>query len=203
MSDLQVSQEFIDESLAAIRDLVRPSHKFAPYSRKERQKRRLEVFRLHIDLGYSAVRISELMRINRNTINQDIKWCYAKIGEQFATTPDQLLDRQLFRHETQRVRLVEGLEKTNNLQERLCIEKMILDLDSRIATVMIKIRDSEKSAHLSSMKAVNDYLDKHHKKDDFPRFILKQEFDEVTKETRKRIDDLIDKGKKWHRCKSN
>jgi hypothetical protein len=53
------------------------------------------------------------------------------------------------------------------------------------------------------MKAINDYLDKNHKKHDFPRFVLKQEYAEVTPETRKKIDELIADGKQWHSCKVN
>jgi predicted DNA-binding protein YlxM (UPF0122 family) len=193
--DLEVSQEFIEESLGAIQNIVKPRQKFAPFTKKERQKRRLEVFRLHIDLGCSAVKISEMMNINRNTVNQDIKWCYEQI-QTLDKTPDQMFDRQLFRHETQRERLVRALEQTVNLQEKLSIEKLLLDLDSKIASIMLKVIDYQKEAAISSMKSINEYLDKNHKNDDFPRFVLKQEFDEVTTETRKNIDDLIAKGKK-------
>jgi len=199
--DLEISQEFIEESIDAIQNIVKPSQKFAPFTKKERQKRRLEVFRLHVDLGCSAVKISEMMNINRNTINQDIKWCYEQISEQLFPTPGQLLDRQLFRHESQRERLVRDLEQADNLQEKLAIEKILLDLDSKIASIMLKIYDYDKEANLNSMKTLNDYLDRNHKNDDFPRFVLKQEFDEVTTETRRKIDDLVANGKKWHSCK--
>jgi len=198
--DLEVSQEFIEESIDAIQNIVKPSQKFAPFTKKERQKRRLEVFRLHVDLGCSAVKISEMMNINRNTINQDIKWCYEQIQTSLDKTPGQMLDRQLFRHETQRERLVRNLEQTTNLQEKLAIEKLLLDLDSKIASIMLKVNDYQKEAYLNSMKSINEYLDKNHKNDDFPRFVLKQEFDEVTTETRKKIDELVVNGKKWHSC---
>lgn len=199
--DLEVSQEFIEENLDAIQNIVKPRQKFAPFTKNERQKRRLEVFRLHVDLGCSAVKISEMMKINRNTINQDIKWCYEQIRITLDKTPGQMLDKQLFRHETQRERLVRNLEQTTNLQEKLAIEKLLLDLDSKIASIMLKVNDYQKEAALNSMKTMNEYLDKNHKNDDFPRFVLKQEFDEVTPDTRKRIDNLIADGKKWHSCK--
>jgi len=38
-----------------------------PYSKDEREKRQNEVFRLHFEFGYSAVKIADLMKINRNT----------------------------------------------------------------------------------------------------------------------------------------
>ena len=120
--DLEIPQEFIDENLGAIQNIVKPSQKFSPYTKKERQKRRLEVFRLHVELGCSAVKISELMNVNRNTINQDIKWCYDQIRITLDKNPGQMLDKQLFRHETQRGRLVRALEQTTNIQENLAIE---------------------------------------------------------------------------------
>jgi len=200
--DLEIPQEFIDENLGAIQNIVKPSQKFSPYTKKERQKRRLEVFRLHVELGCSAVKISELMNVNRNTINQDIKWCYDQIRITLDKNPGQMLDKQLFRHEIQRGRLVRALEQTTNIQEKLAIEKLLLELDSKIASIMLKVDDYQKEAALNSMKSMNDYLDKNHKNDDFPRFVLKQEFDEVTPETKKKIDELVENGKKWHNCKS-
>ena len=50
-----------------------------PYSRDDREKRQNEVFRLHFEFGYPATRIAELMNINRNTINADIKYWYSTL----------------------------------------------------------------------------------------------------------------------------
>lgn len=172
MDDLAVSQEFIDENLNAIQNIVKPSQKFSQYTKKERQKRRSEVFRLHVDLGYSAVKISDMMKINRNTINQDIKWCYQQIQEQFSQTPEQLLDKQLFRYETQRMRLVSSLTLTDNLQEKLAIEKIILEIDSKIATMMLKIKEYQKEANREAIRILNEYLDKNHKHYGFPKFAI-------------------------------
>ena len=45
-----------------------------PYTKDERTKRQNEVARLHFEYGYSAVKIAEMMKVNRNTINSDIKY---------------------------------------------------------------------------------------------------------------------------------
>lgn len=196
-----ISKEFIDENKKLQARQFHKNRRGGPYTKKERKKRRLEVFRLHVDFGYSAVKIAELMKINRNTINQDIKWCYQQIKEQFSVTPGEILDKQLCRHESQRARLVNMMQETEDPQTKISIEKLILELDSKIASIMLKIDEYRKQANLASMKAINEYLDKNHKNDDFPRFVLKQQFEEVTAETRKKIDELITKGKKWHSCK--
>lgn len=45
-------------------------------------KRQNEVYRLHFKRGYSAVKISEMMKINRNTINKDITYWYSILGNE-------------------------------------------------------------------------------------------------------------------------
>ena len=53
-----------------------------PYTKDERTKRQNEVARLHFEYGYSAVKIAGMMRVNRNTINSDIKYLYSSIKEE-------------------------------------------------------------------------------------------------------------------------
>ena len=50
-----------------------------PYPKDERVKRQNEVGRLYFEFGYSATKISSMMNVNRNTINQDIKSLYSEI----------------------------------------------------------------------------------------------------------------------------
>jgi len=51
--------------------------KGGPYSKKDRSLRIDHVCKLHFEYGYSAKKISELMEVNRNTINDDIKQLYS------------------------------------------------------------------------------------------------------------------------------
>lgn len=121
-------------------NLVRPSQKFAPFSKIERQKRRAEVFKLHIEYGYSAVKIAELLKVNRNTINNDIKWCYNQVR---VSHPGiiEIFKRQLYRHETQRQRLRAMLDIPCSMQERLAVERLIFELDSRLGSMVQKTID--------------------------------------------------------------
>jgi polynucleotide 5'-kinase involved in rRNA processing len=50
-------------------NLVRHRHKFAPFTRVERKRRRFEVYKLHFEHGMPATKISELMKVDR-THNQ-------------------------------------------------------------------------------------------------------------------------------------
>ena len=63
--------------------IVEEIKKGGPYTKKEQEERRDEVFRLHFEHGYSALKISELMKINRNTINEDIKYLYSQVTNEF------------------------------------------------------------------------------------------------------------------------
>ena len=78
---LVVSQEFLAEEEKLCQTMPKPNKKKegGPYSPHDKQIRRNEVYRYHFDYGYSARRIAELMKINRNTINSDIKYWYSKV----------------------------------------------------------------------------------------------------------------------------
>ena len=45
-----------------------------PYTKKEQEQRRSKVYNLHFEKGHSAVKIAETINVNRNTINDDIKY---------------------------------------------------------------------------------------------------------------------------------
>lgn len=76
-----VNQDFIEENKKM--NLVRPRKKFAPYTKIERTKRRNEVYRLHFEKGIPALRIAEIMHVDKNTINNDIQTLYREAGKQF------------------------------------------------------------------------------------------------------------------------
>jgi len=79
MSELpQITSDFLDENEKLCQTKPK-SKKGGPYSKEQKEKRRNEVYRLHFDYGYSARKIAELMKINRNTINGDIDHWYSRI----------------------------------------------------------------------------------------------------------------------------
>jgi len=62
--------------------LVEQVKKGGPYTKKEQDDRRQEVFKLHFEKGYSAMKISEVLNMNRNTINEDIRHWYSELAPQ-------------------------------------------------------------------------------------------------------------------------
>jgi len=138
---IQVSNEFINEQAKLSKKV---SKKAGPYNKHDRNKRRKEVFRLHFDLGYSAVKISEMMKINRNTINSDIKYCNKQLSKEWDETYiDTWIMKQINRLEIQRTRLMEYLRQENEIKNKLKIEKMINDIDNQIPQIVTRLKASE------------------------------------------------------------
>jgi hypothetical protein len=125
-----VDSEFIEEN----KKINSKTHRNGgPYSRSERDKRRQEAYKLHFEYGYSARKISELMKINRNTINGDIDYWYSKIYKSTNIhNPDVVIVLNVQRLEIQRTRLREQLDKAESFQERLALERLIYEIDCKI-----------------------------------------------------------------------
>ena len=115
-----------------------------PYTKDERTKRQNEVARLHFQYGYPAVKIAEMMRVNRNTINSDIKYLYSNIKKELGQSTENFVLKQIARLEAQRTRIVEQIEKGktgNTIKE----EKLLLDVDSKINSFLIKVNANQEN----------------------------------------------------------
>ena len=136
------SEETTDDKLG---QFMPKNRRRGPYSKQEKESRRDEVYRLHFDYGYSARKISELMKVNRNTINGDISHWYSKI-----TTTHNFIDPEmniivnLRRLEVQRTRLRMEIDNTTEFGDKLALERLILDIDTKILQVYQKIGESSK-----------------------------------------------------------
>jgi len=116
---------------------VAQEKKGGPYSKDEREKRQKEVFRLHFEYGYSATKIADLMKINRNTINADIKYWYSNIKEELKQNSGEFILRQIGRLEAQRTRIIENI--TENKIDDIKYEKLLLDIDAKINNLLLRI----------------------------------------------------------------
>jgi len=111
-----------------------------PYTKKQQEKRRNEVYHLHFEFGYPAQKIAEILKVNRNTANSDIDFCYSQLALDWEHHDvKKLIAKQLERFELQRSRLHEELEKCNTLSEKITLEKLILDIDQKISQIATKL----------------------------------------------------------------
>ena len=116
--------------------------KGGPYSKDERETRQREVSRLYFEFGYSAVKIADLMKINRNTINEDIKYLYSNSKEELKQDSENLILRQIGRLEAQRSRIIENI--TEKKIDDMRYEKLLLDIDARINNILLQISSDKK-----------------------------------------------------------
>ena len=158
--DFGINQEFIEENKKI--NLVRHRHKFAPFTRSQRRKRRTEVYKLHFEHGIPATRIAEMMKVDRNTINNDLKILYREALTDYSPEDmslDDILQKQLLRLETQRDRLGLYLSNAKDINTKVSIERLISDIDFRLMGAIEKINHNESRFWDEILKGVNKVAD--------------------------------------------
>ena len=79
------------------------------YTKNQRHKRRVKVYHLHFELEYSAVKISEMMKINRHTISADIQYWNEQLADEW-----EKIKSKKYKHEAEKyVDLDEVLDQIN------------------------------------------------------------------------------------------
>ncbi len=117
-----------------------------PYTKREQEERKIKVYHLHFEKNKSAVKIAELLSVNRNTINDDIRYWHLQLANEFkAQNLSAKMTKQIQRMEIQRDRLLDALEDTESLAQILSIEKFISEIDNRLVQVFSKMILSGKS----------------------------------------------------------
>ena len=111
-----------------------------PYTKAEQEKRRNQVYEMHFEKSQSASSIAEELGVNRNTINEDIKYWYSELASEFEQLDvKNLMLKQHARFELQRTRLMETLEKEQNIVNIMKIERLIFDIDCTIMKMIAPI----------------------------------------------------------------
>ena len=111
-----------------------------PYTKREQEERRLEVYHLHFEEKISAVEIADTLKVNRNTINEDIKFCREQLSNEFGIKElANRMKKQIHRLEIQRTRFLDYLDEATTLQELLVVEKFIADVDKNLKMIFYEI----------------------------------------------------------------
>jgi hypothetical protein len=160
--DLEINQDFIEENKKINLNLVRHGQnskkKFAPFTRSQRRKRRMEVYKLHFEHGVPATRIAELMKVDRNTINNDLKILYQEALNDYDPEDmslDDILQKQLLRLETQRDRLGLYLCDAKDINNKIAIERLIADIDFKLIGAIEKVNHNTGRFWDEIIKGVN------------------------------------------------
>ena len=110
-----------------------------PYTKNKQDERRQKVYSMYFQKGFSAIKIANELEVNRNTINQDVKFWRSSLTQKDQIKPAIWLLEQKEHLEQQKDRLLELLEITKDFEQRLRVEKIILDIEGKITTLVIKI----------------------------------------------------------------
>lgn len=106
-----------------------------------------------------ATKISELMKVDRNTINNDLKFLYRQALCDYNLEDmslDEILEKQLVRLEAQRDRLGIYLSDAKDVTSKVTIERLIADIDFRVLTTVEKINHNTVQFYDQIIKAVNN-----------------------------------------------
>ena len=117
--------------------------KGGPYTKKEQDERRQEVFKLHFEKGYSASKIFEMLKVNRNTINEDIRYWYSELASELNHDVTTWAIERYHNLELQKNRLVEQLEKEESIQYKIALEKLIFQINDKLSQFVSKIISSD------------------------------------------------------------
>jgi translation initiation factor 2 beta subunit (eIF-2beta)/eIF-5 len=155
---MHVSQEFIDENKKLCQTMPK-SRRGGPHPKYEREIIRNEVYRLHFDYGYSARKISELMKISRSTIKVDINYWYSKIKlNTNPLNPRYGIIATLERLSLQRTRLREQIDKTTDISEKIATERLLFDVDSKMGYIFQRMVESKINVNALTTKLMNNWL---------------------------------------------
>jgi hypothetical protein len=194
--DFEINQEFIDENKNINLNLVRHRHnhkqKFAPFTRSQRRRRRTEVYKLHFEHGVPATRIAELMKVDRNTINNDLKILYREALNDYNPDDmslDDILQKQLLRLETQRDRLGLYLCDAKGINNKIAIERLMADIDFKLIGAIEKVYHKEGRFWDEIIKRINKIAE--NKKWDV-RYTSLFELHKISTDSRKSLNKLME-----------
>jgi len=127
--------------------------KGGPYSKKEQEERKIQVYHLHFEENKSAAKIAELLNVNRNTINDDIRYWHLQLANEMkAQDLTAKMTKQIQRIEIQRDRLLDDLDGAESFDEKIRLEKFISEIDNRLTQLFSKMISSGKTSLEPTLK---------------------------------------------------
>ena len=100
--------------------------KGGPYTQTEQDERRKQVYDLHFEKGISALKIADMLNVNRNTINGDIKYLYSQMQLEIGKGHCRdWVKKTFYQLDFQHERLLADLEDCKTVSEKIKIEKIL------------------------------------------------------------------------------
>jgi hypothetical protein len=194
-SGLDINPEFIEENKNMITNPGKLKQKSKPYSKSEMAKRRKEVYRLHFENGLPAAAIADHMKVSKKIINNDILLLYRDLQNDSAKIDfSDFYDKQMLRIELQRTRLLSYLEKEQDLERKLSIERQLADIDFRLLSMATKVEYSNVSFWNEVSKKYNQIADE---KKDGHRVTTLLELVKISTKGRRILDEILKERIPW------
>jgi len=127
-----------------------------PYTKQEQEKRRNKVYELYFDKGFSAIKISEELDVNRNTVNSDIKLLLSQTSYHLGKEKlAEVVLKQLERLEIQRRRVMDFLDP-NDFEKSIKTEKILLEIDEKIGSLVSRLGNSFELDRFSVIEEISE-----------------------------------------------
>ncbi len=188
---LDVSSEFIESGK------LQTSHKKkgGPYSKDQKIKRRNEVHRLRFGIGYSAREISELMKVNRNTINRDINFLHSQVESTMNEMhPEFLIAESIEKLNAQKIRVCELLCDSLTISEKISLEKIIFQIESKIIQIKLKLVESNNHVADFMLEGANKFFNDNQKDG---RLISTKDYRVCSEKAKEKIDKILKEDKRF------
>lgn len=159
MNEIEISEEFLEENRQNLRQFTPKSRRRGPWSKRDKEARREKVYLLHFDYNFSARKIADMMKIQRNTVNSDLTYLYSKIVEsKNIIDPATAIVITLERLDIQYERLRERYDKTDSHQDKNAVEHLMLNVNSRIMSINQRLAESTIKVMDDATERLNDWL---------------------------------------------
>ena len=105
----------------------------------------MQVYKLYFEDAKPVIKIAEMLGVNRNTINEDVRYWYSQLASEITSeTVVSSALKQIHNMELQKARLREQLDGTTEFSQRMSIEKLLLEIDSKLGQYVAKIMSGGK-----------------------------------------------------------
>ena len=126
-----------------------------PYPITDRLQRQKLVSILYIEEGYSAIKIAEKLGVNRNTVNEDIKECLLQLADEIPNNEiESIFLTQINALRAKKSELNEQLENPHKADTWIKIQKLITDIDYKIAQMVVKLMTTKREPKRKLAKLV-------------------------------------------------
>ena len=103
-----------------------------PYTKQQQQERRKKVNELYFEKHLSALKIADILGVNRNTVNEDIKLAYLQTSESFPDDSLLVFLNQIKKMETQMITIEKDLENETDFSKKIILQKLLFQINNSI-----------------------------------------------------------------------